>query len=209
MEFMAKFMGRYELILKLDGALWPRIILKFLLTPKGTIQVHTIRPSKSQTRLKVRAKPAKVYMGVCGGAGCAGKYWQRLRIGTTDKDLELFDFLLGVSLHYDANAPAYDCVIDIDRTTFQMTCGAALAVHIENDIATASSFPCSESIAWERWCAEATPFHSRTVYEHAQYGNLSEGGVSGPWWHPSVGTWYFSIRGTCVTNARNVRRART
>ena len=31
------YVGRYELILKLDGALWPRIILKLLLTPKGTI----------------------------------------------------------------------------------------------------------------------------------------------------------------------------
>ena len=41
MEFMAKFMGRYELILKLDGALWPRIILKLLLTPKGAIEDPT------------------------------------------------------------------------------------------------------------------------------------------------------------------------
>ena len=177
-----------------------------------------IRHKKSKKSLKVRAKPAKVYMGTCGGAGCAGKYWHRLRIGKywhrtgagcADKDLELFDFLLGVSLHYHANARASDCDIDIDRTTFQMTCGAALAVHVENDIATASSFPCSENSAWEQWCAEATAFHSRTVYEHAEYGNLSEGGVSGPWWHPSVGKWYFSIRGTCVTNARDVRRART
>ena len=30
-------MARYELILKLDGALWLRIILKPLLAPKGTI----------------------------------------------------------------------------------------------------------------------------------------------------------------------------
>ena len=34
-------MGRYELILKLDGALWPRIILKLLLTPKGAIEDPT------------------------------------------------------------------------------------------------------------------------------------------------------------------------
>ena len=37
MEFDLKWahMARYELILKLDGALWPTIILKLLLTPKG------------------------------------------------------------------------------------------------------------------------------------------------------------------------------
>ena len=39
MEFDLKWvhMGRRALILKLDGALWPRIVLKLLLTPKGTI----------------------------------------------------------------------------------------------------------------------------------------------------------------------------
>ena len=34
MEFMAKFMGPYELILKLDGALWLTIISKTPLTPR-------------------------------------------------------------------------------------------------------------------------------------------------------------------------------
>ena len=140
-------------------------------------------------------------MGVCGGAMCAGKYWKHLRTNE-DLNVELFDFLIGVSLHYEANEPASECAIIVDRTSFQITGGAALAVHIENDIAAASSFPCSKNNVWERWCAEATPFHDRTVYEHAQYGNLSEGGVSGPWWHPSVGTWYLSIRGICLTNAR-------
>ena len=40
MEFGLKWvhMARYELILKLDGALWLRIILKPLLTPKGAIK---------------------------------------------------------------------------------------------------------------------------------------------------------------------------
>jgi len=32
-------MARYELILKLDGALWLRIILKPLLTPKRAIKI--------------------------------------------------------------------------------------------------------------------------------------------------------------------------
>ena len=40
MEFGLKWvhMARYELILKLDGALWLRIISKPLLTPKGAIK---------------------------------------------------------------------------------------------------------------------------------------------------------------------------
>ena len=33
------YMARYELILRLDGALWFRIILKPLLTPKRAIQI--------------------------------------------------------------------------------------------------------------------------------------------------------------------------
>ena len=48
-------MARYELILKLDGALWLRIILKPLLTPKGAIKDST----KIKKSLEVRAKPAK------------------------------------------------------------------------------------------------------------------------------------------------------
>ena len=47
-------MARYELILRLERALWLRIIFKPLLTPKGTIKLQ-----KSQKSLKVRAKPAK------------------------------------------------------------------------------------------------------------------------------------------------------
>ena len=57
MEFDAKWvhMARYELILRLDGALWLRIILNPLLAPKGTIKDPTI----PKTNFKVRAKPAK------------------------------------------------------------------------------------------------------------------------------------------------------
>ena len=56
MEFDLKWvhMGRYELILKLDGALWLPIIFKPLLTPKGVQNDKQIPKS-----LKVHAKPAK------------------------------------------------------------------------------------------------------------------------------------------------------
>ena len=48
MEFDLKcvHMGRYELILRLDGALWLRIIFKPLLTPKGAIK----DPKKSEKK---------------------------------------------------------------------------------------------------------------------------------------------------------------
>ena len=41
-EFGLKWvhMGRYELILRLEGALWLTIISKPLLTPKGAIQIQ-------------------------------------------------------------------------------------------------------------------------------------------------------------------------
>ena len=40
-EFGLKWvhMARYELILRLDGALWPRIIFKPLLTPQTAIKI--------------------------------------------------------------------------------------------------------------------------------------------------------------------------
>ena len=38
--------ARYELILRLDGALWLPIIFKPLLTPKGAIQIQKIKKKK-------------------------------------------------------------------------------------------------------------------------------------------------------------------
>ena len=40
-------MARYELILKLEGALWLRIILKPLLTPQRAIRIKKIPPNKN------------------------------------------------------------------------------------------------------------------------------------------------------------------
>ena len=130
-------------------------------------------------------------MGVCGGAMCAGKYWKHLRTNE-DLNVELFDFLIGVSLHYEANEPASECAIIVDRTSFQITGGAALAVHIEEDIASASSFPCGKNNTWYPWCAQATVAHQSVV------NWLAKQRVSGPWWHHDVGTWYFSIRGVAL-----------
>ena len=53
MQFGLKWihMARYELILRLDGALWLRIIFKPLLTPKTTIQIKKI-PKRCEGRAK-------------------------------------------------------------------------------------------------------------------------------------------------------------
>ena len=50
-------MGRYELILKLDGTLWAMAQDHFEIPPDPK-RTH-LRPKKSQTSLKVRARPAK------------------------------------------------------------------------------------------------------------------------------------------------------
>ena len=49
MEFDPKWvhMARYELILKLDGALWLRIVFKPLLTPNRAIQIQKL-PKRSE-----------------------------------------------------------------------------------------------------------------------------------------------------------------
>ena len=59
MKFGLKWfhMARYELILKLDGAIWLRIILKLLLTPEGTGKDP--KDKKKKRRINVRARPAK------------------------------------------------------------------------------------------------------------------------------------------------------
>ena len=49
-------MARYELILRLDGALWLRTIFKPLLTPKGAIKIKKI---KKQVLKSVRNQPSQ------------------------------------------------------------------------------------------------------------------------------------------------------
>ena len=255
-------MAPYELILKLDGALWLRIIFKTPSTPqkikkgnnsqKSTIFLQGKTPPRfgdppakleehlrelqttdiffmtgfsagktiSEMLLNVFKNHAingndeandfgpledlfrcikervqynrMVYMGTCGGACCAGKWlWsmQPSGLGPIVRDFELFDFCIGVSLHYNAGMSMGECPLVVDENTFQMTGGAALAVHIEKDIASASSFPCGKNNTWYPWCAQATVAHQSVVTW------LAKRRVSGPWWHPTVGTWFFSIRG--------------
>ena len=60
MQFDLKWvhMARYELILKLDGALWLRIIFKPLLTPKGAIK---IKKNSKKVLKSVPNQPSKVH----------------------------------------------------------------------------------------------------------------------------------------------------
>ena len=139
-----------------------------------------------------------MYMGTCGGACCGGRMlWSRLvsgALGPTPREFELFDFCMGVSLHYDCGMPPADCNTNvITRSTFQITGGAGLAVHIENDIALSSSFPCTKKNSWNSWCARATDAHQRVVEQ------IAEQNVSGPWFHPSVGIWHLAVNGQCFT----------
>ena len=139
-----------------------------------------------------------MYVGVCGGACCGGRLlWSRLvsgALGPTPREFELFDFCMGVSLHYDCGMPPADCNTNvITRSTFQITGGAGLAVHIENDIALSSSFPCIKNNSWNLWCARATDAHQRVVEQ------IAEQNVSGPWFHPSVGIWHLAVNGQCFT----------
>ena len=75
-----------------------------------------------------------------------------------------------------------------DSSTFQITSGAALAAHIENEVALASSFPSVSKIKWNSWCKEASDLHQRVIEVIAQH-------VSGPWYHPSVGIWLLALNG--------------
>ena len=160
----------------------------------GNDEEHNFGPLEDLFRcIKARVQYNQmVYMGTCGGACCAGEWlWspQASGLGPIVRDFALFDFCLGVSLHYNTSMPVDECHLVVNESTFQMTSGAALAVHIEKDIASASSFPCGKNNTWYPWCAQATVAHQSVVTW------LAKRRVSGPWWHPTVGTWFFSIRG--------------
>jgi hypothetical protein len=142
-----------------------------------------------------------VYMGTCGGACCAGSMlWTRYdsgALGPTSREFELFNFSMGVSLHYDCGMTPAACDTGvIDCSTFQITGGAGLAVHIEDDIALASSFPCTKMNSWKLWCVGASASHQTVVQE------IAEQNVSGPWYHPSVGIWHLAVNGKIVKFVR-------
>ena len=132
-----------------------------------------------------------LFIGTCGGAALAGRrYWCQLA-RNLERDVDLFDFFMGASIHYDDNMPPASCDTRvIDERTFQITSGAALAVHIENDIALARSFPCTGKNHWNKWCDAASELHMTVIEVIARH-------VSGPWSYPSVGIWWLRLNG-CV-----------
>ena len=161
---------------------------------QSNLQASLLRKIKARVQYN-----QMVYMGTCGGACCAGKtYWCQsesgvLSPGTSAAELTLFDFCMGVSLHYDVGTPPRMCDTEvIDCNTFQITGGAALAVHIEGEVARASSFMCGKNNSWWQWCETATARHKTVVEQIAMK-------VSGPWYHPSVGVWCLSLNGSAFS----------
>ena len=99
-----------------------------------------------------------LYMGTCGGACCAGNsLWSRSQSGslappTAPSRMELFDFCMGVSLEYSANtSPTESDMSVINSSTFMITSGAALAVHIEKEILRVESFPAGKNNTWRNY----------------------------------------------------------
>ena len=133
-----------------------------------------------------------VYMGTCGGAMVAGRwFWDRGRMAF-DRRMRLFDLCMGVSIRYDSglNGSLCNAHAVIDPNTFYMTSGAAGAVHIENDVVAASSFPCGKNNAWKTWADDATPLLQNAVR------TISQHNVSGPWIFTGYPVWYLSVNGT-------------
>ena len=124
-----------------------------------------------------------LYMGACGGAMCAGKSL----LHPSANEVDLFDFCMGVSLRYDAGMHPDLCnTQEINHKTFKITGGAGLAVHIENDIAAASSFQACLGLKWREWCQRASAAHQIAVHETIR-------SCTGPWYHWSVGVWWRNL----------------
>ena len=118
--------------------------------------------------------------------------WTRLNsggLGPLTQELALFDFCMGVSLQYDSGMPIEDCNLDeITKTTFKMTGGVALAVHVEDDIFTAVNFPSGKNGTWWDWCTKANARLEIAMLEMANK-------ISGPWHHPMTGYYYLGLNG--------------
>ena len=87
-------MARYELILKLDGALWLTIISKPLLTPRRAIQIQLVffsSPGEDTTKVNSEGFLAEVFhpwvrwegpgSGFENSSGAAGAVWKSKWVG--------------------------------------------------------------------------------------------------------------------------------
>ena len=132
-----------------------------------------------------------LYMGACGGAVCAFRhYW-------TNTDLRLFDFFMGVDLHYQSCTQVELCMENMSILSpkkWMITSGAGLAVHIKPGMCTIKSFECSKNTRWEDFCDLATQEHRYCIQYHAPTAE------TGPYFHPTVpATWWCRLDGTMRT----------
>ena len=117
-----------------------------------------------------------VLMGVCGSALCCGNLysspdWRRglpspkpATRGASGTDLKCLNLLMGVSLRYDSGlAPPACSTSVINKNTFLITSGAALAVSITFREAMVRSFPVGKNNRWKEWCEEATIAHKEFI----------------------------------------------
>ena len=137
-----------------------------------------------------------VYTGTCGGALCAGLRYRSVLNSSTPTgprhEYDLFNFFCGVSVLYNAGKVVEDCKIElIDVDTFQITGGAALAIHLTSDVVLASSFQSGKNNKWWQWCQAATIKHQEAVL-------AIRNRRSGPWYYPSIGVWVLCADGSVI-----------
>ena len=73
-------------------------------------------------------------------------------------------------------------------------------MHIANDIALARSFPCTRNSRWDKWCEAASELHMAVIQVIARH-------VSGPWFYPSVGIWWFGLNGRVLPGIEQAKQA--
>ena len=133
-----------------------------------------------------------VYMGTCGGAMVAGRYYWNIRQQQFEYQMKMFDFLMGVSLRYDPcmSCVACDASAVINVTTLYMTRGAGVAVHIQDQLAQSSQFPTLKNNIWWDWCENTKRFLQDVVR------SINLRNVSGPWTYPGYKNYMVRVNGS-------------
>ena len=99
---------------------------------------------------------------------------------------------MGVSIRYDAGMkPGSGNTQEINPTTFLITGGAGLAVHIEDGIADISSFQACLGTKWHQWCQRAMCAHQDAMLQTIH-------SCIGPWYHPDIGVYWVKLNGGII-----------
>ena len=98
---------------------------------------------------------------------------------------------------FDSRPEDRTLVDRIDNGHLLIASGAGVALHIEGEVAVATSFPCVKNAGgWWQWCYGPPNGDGGAARKHQEVATfLAKSKYSGPWNWPGCPCWYLRLNG--------------